>query len=497
MYCNQMKYEKTNKTRTTKILFGLGWTTISTIVNGLSQILRLSILARFLEKEDFGIVAILTFILGLTQVFSDMGFSAAIMSEKDLSRQKFVSLYWLQFITFNGFAIIIGLFSPLIAYYYSEPSLTILLPLMLTELFFLSIGKLYDTVLQKAMKFRVIAIRNIISAVFSLLLAVVLAILDFGVYSLVLSTVFHALLVNVWNVVRGQKEYKLSFERINFGQVSELLRVGFYQMGTQIVDYLAAKLDILIISTFIGIGALGIYNLAKELVLKFVMVINVIVSKVMLPVLSDCQDNVDELKRTFMGFIKRLSLLNTPILGFLFLFAPIIVDILYGNGYEDAVDIVRIMSIWSLFVVLNSPNGMIAIVVKRTDISFVYTILRFIIIGALLYSFARNSVKNAAITMLLAYVVMFFVNWFMLLYKVLRIRLIDYLKLFYKSWIAVFIATGLLYLMSRNIFKDDSLITSVVLAVIYLFLFLLYLLLFESQILKSFKTSFTKTLRVN
>lgn len=45
---------------------GIGWTTISTITNGLVQILRLSILSRYLTKEDFGLVAILTLILGLS-----------------------------------------------------------------------------------------------------------------------------------------------------------------------------------------------------------------------------------------------------------------------------------------------------------------------------------------------------------------------------------------------------------------------------------------------
>ena len=79
---------------------GIGWTSISTIVNGLTQVLRLSILTRFLETSDFGLVAILTFILGLTQVFSDLGFSAAIMSEKELGRLRFLNLFWLQFLTF-------------------------------------------------------------------------------------------------------------------------------------------------------------------------------------------------------------------------------------------------------------------------------------------------------------------------------------------------------------------------------------------------------------
>lgn len=144
-----------------KIAKGIGWTSVSTIVNGLTQILRLSILARFLEKGDFGIVAILTFILGLTQVFSDLGFSAAIMSEKELTRNRFLSLFWLQLIVFVGFMIIMSLISPLIARYYNNESLTILVPLMLSELVLVGIGKLYDTVLQKNLQFKIIAIRNI------------------------------------------------------------------------------------------------------------------------------------------------------------------------------------------------------------------------------------------------------------------------------------------------------------------------------------------------
>ena len=56
MNLSEIKSEKQN------ILYGLGWTSLSTLINGLTQILRLSVLSRFLTKEEFGIVAILTFI---------------------------------------------------------------------------------------------------------------------------------------------------------------------------------------------------------------------------------------------------------------------------------------------------------------------------------------------------------------------------------------------------------------------------------------------------
>lgn len=138
------------------IISGLGWTTISTITNGLVQILRLSILSRYLTKEDFGLVAILTLILGLTQVFSDMGFSAAIMSQKKIENRVFLSLYWLQFGVFVLMMLAISLCSPIIANYYDSPILLILVPIMMSELFFVSLGKLYDTVLQKTWSFELL-----------------------------------------------------------------------------------------------------------------------------------------------------------------------------------------------------------------------------------------------------------------------------------------------------------------------------------------------------
>ena len=45
---------------------GVKWTTASTFITALVAVLRLSVLARFLSKEDFGVVAIITLVFGLT-----------------------------------------------------------------------------------------------------------------------------------------------------------------------------------------------------------------------------------------------------------------------------------------------------------------------------------------------------------------------------------------------------------------------------------------------
>ncbi|MCR5850753.1 MAG: oligosaccharide flippase family protein [Bacteroidaceae bacterium] len=417
------------------ILFGLGWSSLSTFVNGLTQILRLSILTRFLEKSDFGIVAILTFIVGLTQVFSDMGFSAAIMSQKDLKRQEFLNLYWTQFILFFITFFIVSCFAYSIASFYNAPSLSILTPLIMLELPLLGIGKLYDTVLQKKLLFKTIAIRNIVAATSSLLLAIILAYLGCGVYSMVISIVFNAVVINIWNFAKGQSEYHIQFIPINFRNTSSLIRVGIYQMGTQILDYLSSKLDILIISIYLGTSELGIYNLAKELILKFVMVINSIASKVMLPMLAKYQDDLPQMKHLFLRFLEKLSLVNAPIIAFMVLFNDIIIRFFYGENYMEVGPIIQIMAIWSMFVVISMPNSFVAIATKRTDITFYYTIIRIIIMSVFLFSFARTSLMSAAWTMIGAYSIMFFVNWKILLERILCLNLTEYVTAFYRSWV--------------------------------------------------------------
>ena len=221
-------------------------------------------------------------------------------------------------------------------------------------------------------------------------------------------------------------------------------------MGTQILDYISSKMDVVIVSIFFDMGALGIYNLAKELVLKSVIVINSIVSKVLLPVLSERQDDIEELKNMFKAFLAKLSLCDTPIVAFVFLFSPLIVNIFYGKEYAEAYDIVSIMALWSLFVILVQPNGIVALAMKRTDIAFKYTIIRLLIMGTLLLSFSRFSLQAAAYTMLGSYIVMMFVNWKMILNSTIKMNLREYILTLKPTWL-ILITLPFLQIFVNNI----------------------------------------------
>ena len=65
---------------------GVKWTTFSSMVNAILQLLQLIILARFLSPHDFGLLAILMIVINFSQLFVDFGLSQAIIHKKDITK---------------------------------------------------------------------------------------------------------------------------------------------------------------------------------------------------------------------------------------------------------------------------------------------------------------------------------------------------------------------------------------------------------------------------
>ena len=367
-----------------KLLGGTFWTTLSAIVTAVVQIATLSILSRFLAKTDFGVVAIVTTVYGLIQTFANLGFSVAIMHKKDLSAKEFSSLFWIQFIVFALIYFACLLFAPLISKFYEEPMLQSILPLFLISLFLLGIGQLYGTLLQKQMKFKTIAIRNITSQILALTVAVLLAVFHFGVYSYVLSLLTQIIVVNVWNFISGNKQIRISFF-VSFSRVKQLVKIGLFQTGSSILDYLSSSIDVFIIGKWLGMENLGIYNLAKDLVKKIVSLATTIATKVATPYFSRIQDKKSDMANYYCKMIELISMLNFPLCVVLGCFSSLVVYLMYGSSNMVVGPILAIFALWGMLVSVDSPVSNIVVATGRTDLSFLYTVCRIVIVIPLTY----------------------------------------------------------------------------------------------------------------
>lgn len=426
------------------IISGTKWLSMSSIISALTYMLTLSILARFLEKSDFGLIAILTFMQGLIQMLSSLGFSSAIMHKQDLAKDEFCSLFWIQFFVYIFIYSVTILLSPLIAGYYKEPQLTELIPVFLLSLPLLGIGSLYGTLLHKNFEYRIISIRDIVSSIISLVVAVLLAYFGFGVYSLVIFMLLRIAIVQIWNFIKGSRAIAPSFI-LSFKRVKPLISIGLYQTGSNVIDYLGTSLDVLIIGKFLGTDILGGYNLIKELVSKGLYLFNSIGNKVVLPIYSSLQDNKTTMGDMYCMHITVVASLCFPICILLGGMSSDFIRLFYGAMYLDMSNVLIILSIWGLLAAIGNPISSIVTATGRTDLSLVYTILRIMIVIPLIYLAAHVNIETVALSVMLGELISFFLSWYLELYKTIKLKLYT----FAKSFLFLMILSLLLIFLSQ------------------------------------------------
>lgn len=367
------------------------------------------------------------FVLGFTELFMDMGLSIAIIHKQDINRKEYSSLYWINFVFSIALCGLIVIATPAIAGFYQEPELLKILPLMSLILILSAIGRQFQTIEQKRLNFKKIANIVIGSSVISLILAVVLAIKGFGVYSLVFSSIAQYFISNTIFFLLGVRENKILM-RFNFHEVKPFLRIGVFQVGSQVANYFNRDLDILIVGKFFGSEILGGYSLAKQLVYRPGKMINPVLTRVGAPVLARFQDNLKKLKKNYLKLINLVASINLPIYLGILLFAPLLVNILYGSDYAEITVLVRILAASMFIRSLFNPVGSLVVATGRTDLEFYWNLFSLALMPLAIFIGSQFSIEGVALGILVAMLLLFIPCWWFLVRKMIDVDLVTYLS---------------------------------------------------------------------
>ena len=410
-----------------QVIKGVKWTTIGTVTVAVSNILKISVLARFLSKDDFGVFAILTFFLGFFNLFSDMGLTTAILHKQNIKKNEYASLYWFNILFCIFLYLLLFLITPMISNFYNAPTLDFLIKLLGLSIIINSIGLQFRTIETKNMSFKYISIFDIIASVASLLFAIWLAIKGYGVLSLVYSIILQYTISNILLLLLGIKKFGILFH-FKFKELKPFLSIGLFQVGGQLANFFNRNLDILIIGKFFTQEILGGYSLAKELVFKPAQVINPILTKVAAPTLAKFQINQELLKENYLKLINIVSSINSIIYFVLIVFAPIIVDVLYGGGYTNIVILVRVLCVYMFFRAISNPIGSLVVATGRTDVEFIWNIGLLIFIPIVVYIGSMFGVVQVTIALTAAMILLFLPSWYFLVRKMSGATLREYVN---------------------------------------------------------------------
>jgi PST family polysaccharide transporter len=350
-----------------RAVVGIGWTTAARIGSQTLQFLISITLARLLMPRDFGLIGMIIVFVGFAALFGELGFGAALIQRQDVDGRHYSTIFWLNMLT--GLALT-GLFvalAPFVASFYSEPRLTRLTMLIASNFSIASWGMVPNAILRRGLDFRSLALVEVVSVLAGGAVAIVLAIMGHGVWSLAwqILTTSGLSVVMLW-LLTGWRP-SLSFDRL---AVKELLGFSSNLVGFQQLNYWVRNGDDMLIGRFFGSGELGAYTRAYQTMLLPVSQITAALGRVMFPTLSKIQSDRERVKRIYLRSIAMIALLTFPMMLGLLVVSENFVLALYGRKWIAVIPILRIFCLLGMVQSIGATTGWIFQSQGRTDLMF-------------------------------------------------------------------------------------------------------------------------------
>lgn len=411
-----------------KIFGGVVWNSIGLIVDdGLHIIVKL-ILARLLLPEEFGIIGFAVVFTGIIQVLSDLGMSAALIQRKDEDLQPldyhtafWAGIVWGLFLA----AIVTFVVTPIAASFFNEPLLKTIIPVLSISFLLKPLTTVHIVNITREMDFKKIVLPRNISKITASVIAIIMAFMGYGVWSLVFQRILTNLFLAVIYSFVSDWRPKMRFNSISFRKIFSF---GIYTTGTKVFNYLTGNIDYLLIGKMLGAQPLGVYSLAYNITYIVRGQIMNVVNKVFYPVYSKIQDDPLTIKRYYFKVIKYNCIVIYPIMVGLILLAEPLVLIGLGEKWSEAIIPIQLMAGAGLVHLLTSSNTTLLRGIGKPRLEMIMSIIKtlgvtvpFIVLGVIYYG-----INGAAGGLLAAKIIIFFINN-ITLRKVASIKFLDIL----------------------------------------------------------------------
>ncbi|MEI6555338.1 MAG: lipopolysaccharide biosynthesis protein [Paludibacter sp.] len=355
---------------------GMIWSFIERFGSMLLQFIANIILARLLTPNDFGLIGMIMVFIAISNTLVDSGFSAALIQKKEVTQKDYSTIFFLNIILSVFLFGLLFVTAPMIADFYHQHQLIYMLRILGVILILNAFNIIQNTQLIRKVDFKKIAKINVVATFLACLLAIVLALKGFGVWSLVVQMIAIAFLKSlflwIWNTWRP------SFI-ISFNSLKTLFGFGSRLLFSALLDTLYNNLQSLIIGKVFSVRDLGFYSQAMKLSDVPVSSLSGVVTQVTFPVFAKLQNDLVKMKSAVQKSLKSLVYVNFPLMVLLIIIARPLFIILFTEKWNDAIPYFQILCLSGMLLTMHVTNLNILKATGRSDIFFKLEIVKKVI----------------------------------------------------------------------------------------------------------------------
>lgn len=323
------------------------------------------ILARLLDPNVYGTVALVTVFTTIMQVFVDSGMGNALIQKKDADDLDFSSVFWFNLIICFILYLIMFIAAPFIAVFYKMPELTSVVRVLSLILIISGVKNVQQAYVSRTMQFKKFFFSTIGGTIGAAVVGIIMAYMGFGVWALVAQMLFNTTVdtIILWITVKWRPKMMFSLQRLK-----ELFSFGWKLLVSSLLDTVYNDLRQLIIGKLYSSDDLAFYNQGKKFPHLIVTNINTSIDSVLLPTMSKAQDDKSTVRSMTRRAIKTSTYIMMPIMIGLAVCAEPLVSLILTDKWLPCVLFLRIFCITYAFYPIHTANLNAIKAIGRSDL---------------------------------------------------------------------------------------------------------------------------------
>ncbi|MBL8200262.1 MAG: oligosaccharide flippase family protein [Chromatiales bacterium] len=311
------------------------------LVQAVTQVGVLALLARFLAPEDFGLMAAANIVITLVQMIAEGGVGSAVVQRANLTQSFTRVAVSVSLLISAACFVMIGLLAVPFEALLAMDRLAPVVLVLGAGIFLYGLASLLEGLLQRDLRFQALFRVNLAGSIAGYALpAVVLALMGAGVWALVIATLGRVVVKLALMVFMYEGRLWPGWER---GQALELFHFGFGLTQDRFWNWVSMQTAPFAIGLLFGQAQLGQFYMGSQLAVLPFQYLSTIASTVYFPIASRSVTDGRSAITPFLMIIMSAFVFATGV-GFTFaLNSDLLVTVVFGPGWDQAITVFQIL----------------------------------------------------------------------------------------------------------------------------------------------------------
>ena len=409
-----------------------------------------AILARLLAPSDFGLLAIVMIIIGFAELFASLGMRPAVARLPEITDRIVRQANTLSVLMGTSFCALVWLTAPWVAGFFGEPSSAILIQVTAIGVWFTAISAASRGLLMRRFEFKWLSKVDMLAYIIGYAaVGITLALLDFGVWALVLSHLGSMLVTSFMILWREKPKYTLTLIPEEAGQ---LFKFGIGVSFNNLMAHIAGHVDNLLIGRFLGTAALGFYTRGFHLVTLPIYKIANILTSVMLPSYAELAHDDERFRKVFLRLVQAANLLMIPMYASFVVSGEYIIIGMYGDQWLPAVVPFQILAMAGVFKTMSFIAGTVIQAKNKVHIEAFTQSINTVFLAVAVYALVEQGIEVVAVCLVFS---CFFIysaqSWVAL--SAIRLPVLDYINAHKPGLVLGSLVAGAQYLLIQFVLE--------------------------------------------